>query len=123
MIKQINPDVAAFKDDFFKGLSLRECLFGGGAVVVGVGIILLLHFYFKCNINVAITIAMPVIGIIGLCGFYHKNDMTLVQIIKESIRIGRQKPLTYESGHEYGIEVYELFLMQDDKNIKEDINE
>lgn len=29
MTKTINPDVAAFKDDFFKGLSFRECVFGG----------------------------------------------------------------------------------------------
>ena len=27
--KQINQDVAGFKDDFFKGLSLRECIYGG----------------------------------------------------------------------------------------------
>ena len=26
MTKTINQDVSAFKDDFFKGLSLRECL-------------------------------------------------------------------------------------------------
>ena len=27
MTKTINPDVVAFKDDFFKGLSFRECVF------------------------------------------------------------------------------------------------
>ena len=47
MTKTINPDVAAFKDDFFKGLSFRECIFGGSALLVGVGGILLLHFYFN----------------------------------------------------------------------------
>ena len=45
MTKTINPDVAAFKDDFFKGLSFRECIFGGSALLVGVGGILLLHGY------------------------------------------------------------------------------
>ena len=108
MTKQINPDVAGFKDDFFKGLSLRECLYGGSAIAVGVGMILVLHFYFKCNINFAITIAMPLIGIIGLCGFYHKNDMTLIQIVREVNRLIKQKPLTYESGHEFGIETLDL---------------
>ena len=61
MTKTINPDVAAFKDDFFKGLSFRECIFGGSALLVGVGGILLLHFYFNMGINSAITICMPVI--------------------------------------------------------------
>ncbi len=76
MTKTINPDVAAFKDDFFKGLSFRECIFGGSALLVGVGGILLLHFFFGMGINSAITICMPVIGIIGLCGFTTKwNDI------------------------------------------------
>lgn len=64
----------AFKDDFFKGLSFRECVFGGSALLTGVGGILLLHFYFGVGINTAITLCMPVIGIIGLCGFIIKTD-------------------------------------------------
>ena len=52
MTKTINPDVAAFKDDFFKGLSFRECVFGGSALFTGVGGILLLHFYFGVGINI-----------------------------------------------------------------------
>ena len=97
MTKTINPDVAAFKDDFFKGLSFRECIFGGSALLVGVGGILLLHFYFGLGINSAITICMPVIGIIGLCGFYHKNGMTLVQLVRSTIRLMFQKPYVYET--------------------------
>lgn len=97
MTKTINQDVSAFKDDFFKGLSLRECLYGGGALAVGAGGILLLHFYFGININVAVTLCMPVIGIIGLCGFYQKNGMTLIEIIRNVIRLMRQKPFTYET--------------------------
>lgn len=97
MTKTINPDVAAFKDDFFKGLSFRECVFGGGALFTGVGGILLLHFYFGVGINTAITLCMPVIGIIGLCGFYHKNGMTLVQLVRRSIKLIFHKPYVYET--------------------------
>lgn len=97
MTKTINQDVSAFKDDFFKGLSLRECLYGGGALAVGAGGIFLLHFYFGININAAVTLCMPVIGIIGLCGFYQKNGMTLTEIIRSVIRLLKQKPFTYET--------------------------
>ena len=97
MTKTINQDVSAFKDDFFKGLSFRECLYGGGALAAGAGGILLLHFYFGLNINVSVTFCMPVIGIIGLCGFYKKNGMTLIEIIRNVIRLIRQKPFTYET--------------------------
>ncbi len=97
MTKTINPDVSAFKDDFFKGLSLRECLYGGGALVVGAGGILFLHFYMGININAAVTFCMPVIGMIGLCGFYQKNGMTLIQIIRNAVRLVKQKAFTYET--------------------------
>lgn len=97
MTKTINPDVAAFKDDFFKGLSLRECVFGGIALLAGAGGILLLHFYLGVGINTAITLCMPVIGIIGLCGFYQKNGMTLVQLVRSSIRLIFKKPYVYET--------------------------
>ena len=97
MTKTINPDVAAFKDDFFKGFSLRECVFGGIALLAGAGGILLLHFYLGVGINTAITLCMPVIGIIGLCGFYQKNGMTLVQLVRSSIRLIFQKPYVYET--------------------------
>ena len=97
MTKTINPDVAAFKEDFFKGLSFRECVFGASALLTGVGGILLLHFYFGVGINTAITSCMPVIGIIGLCGFYHKNGLTLAQLVRRSIKLMFQKPYVYET--------------------------
>lgn len=97
MTKQINQDVAAFKDDFFKGLSIRECIYGGLALLVGVTVILSLIYFFDRNVNVAITIGIPFIGIIGLCGFYQKNGMTLPMIVKRQISLMRQKPLTYRS--------------------------
>ena len=97
MTKTINPDVAAFKDDFFKGLSFRECVYGGSALLVGAGGILLLHFYFGMGINSAITICMPVIGVIGLCGFYQKNGMTLIQLVRSTVRLIFQKPYVYET--------------------------
>lgn len=108
MTKTINPDVAAFKDDFFKGLSLRECIYGGSALIVGVGGILLLHFYFRMNLNGAITICMPVIGIIGLCGFYQKNGMTLIEMIRSVMRLIRQKPFTYETRNFLAEEMEEM---------------
>jgi hypothetical protein len=107
MTKTINPDVAAFKDDFFKGLSFRECVFGGSALLVGAGGILFLHFYVGIGINSAITICMPVIGMIGLCGFYQKNGMTLMQLIRRTIRMILQKPYVYKTRTFYEMEDFE----------------
>ena len=83
MTKTINPDVAAFKDDFFKGLSFRECVFGGSALFTGVGGILLLHFYFGVGINTAITLCMPVIGII-------REEILQKAVSKEMERLAKE---------------------------------
>ena len=89
--------MAGFKDDFFKGLSIRECLYGGLALGLGAGGMLALVFIYKFNINIAIMICMPFIAGIGLCGFYEKNGMTLPKIVKAHMRIIKQKPLTYQT--------------------------
>lgn len=83
-------------------ISSRDCLSGSAyseevALLTGVGGILLLHFYFGAGINTAITLCMPVIGIIGLCGFYHKNGLTLAQLVRRSIKLMFQKPYVYET--------------------------
>ena len=95
MTKPINQDVVGFKDDFFKGLSFRETVFGALALSAGVGGIIFFYFYLHIPLNLAITICMPVIAFIGLCGFYHKNNMTLMQIIKAIIRLHKTGSLVY----------------------------
>lgn len=97
IIKQINRDVAGFKDDFYKGLTLRECLYGFGALGIGVGGMLTLIFIYKANVNLAIMICMPFVSGVGLCGFYEKNGMTLPKIIRAFYRIKKQKTLTYKT--------------------------
>ena len=97
MTKPINNDVVGYKDDFFKGLSFRETVFGFIALTTGGGGMLLLYFYAGLSLNTSVTICIPFIAIIGLAGFYHKNGMTLMQVVKNIIRIHRTGPLTYMS--------------------------
>lgn len=98
MIRPISEDIVGYKDDFFKGLSKRECAYGATAFSVGVGSMLVLVFRYKFSINLAVTIAVPLIALIGFCGFYEKDQMTFPQIIKRALTIKRQKPLIYETG-------------------------
>ena len=95
MNKEINQDIGGIKDDVYKGLSLREVVYGAAAFITGAGGVLVLVFVCHVNVNAAITICIPVLAVIGLCGFYSKNGMTLPAIIKRAWRIKRQKPLTY----------------------------
>ena len=97
MNRNINEDVAGYKNEFWKGLTFRECFFGVVAIVVGCGIILVLTLKFKMILNLAVTLTMPVIAVIGMCGFYKKNGMTFFQIVRRKISLWRQKPLIYKS--------------------------
>lgn len=95
MTKPINQDVVGYKDDFFKGLSFRETVFGALALIIGVGGIVYFYFYVGLPLNLAITICMPFIAVIGLAGFYQKNGMTLLRLTKELLRIHKTGALTY----------------------------
>lgn len=95
MNKEINQDIGGMKDDFFKGLSLRESIYGAFAFIIGAGGVIVMVFGCGMNVNVAITICIPVLAAIGLCGFYSRNGMTLPAILRRKIKIYRQKPLTF----------------------------
>ncbi len=97
MVKQINQDIDAIKDDFFKGLTLRECIYGGIAFGIGVGFIIGLIYGVGVDSSIAIFLGIPIIAVIGLCGFYTLNGMTLVEIIKKKLHIVFSKPLTYHT--------------------------
>lgn len=97
MKQDISPDVAAVKDQFYKGLSLREFVFGLGALVIGFTLILCLRFKLGVQINLAITCGIPVIGAIGIIGFYEINGMYLDEIIRHRNRGLKSPILTYDS--------------------------
>lgn len=97
MNRNINEDVAGYKNEFWKGLTFREFFFGVLAILIGCGIILVLTLKLKMGLNLAITLTMPLIVVIGMCGFYKKNEMTFFQLIRRKISLWRQKPLLYKS--------------------------
>lgn len=97
MNRPINKDIDAYRQDVWKGLSARELGYASAALIAGAVLILIL--YFKCGIpiNVAAMIAIPVIIGTGFNGFYSKNNMTAVEIIKKAAKIRFGKPLVYRS--------------------------
>ncbi len=100
MTKQINQDITAYKDSFFKGLSLRETMYGGTALMSGVAIPMLLYLNYNISVNISMTLCIPLIGLLGYVGFYEKNGMTLPTILKKWIQLHQRKPLVYRSRQE-----------------------
>lgn len=97
MTKTIGSDITSFKEDFFKGLSFRETVYGIAALGAGAGGMLFLHYYLGMDINLAITLCVPVIALIGFWGFYRPYGMVFSEYIGRMVRLKRQRPYSYET--------------------------
>lgn len=98
MMRTINDDILGYKNDFFKGLSFRETITGFLAVGIGAAIILYMVFGLEIQINIAITVGIPIIMLIGLIGFYRsKNGLTLLQLLSRKITMKKNGALTYRT--------------------------
>lgn len=91
----INQDIDKYKDDFFKGLSMKETIWGAGGFLVGAILIGFMYFYLHIPVSIAVFIALPFIAILALNGFYTKNGMSFIQLMRLKFKIGNSKTLVY----------------------------
>ena len=66
MNKPINQDIENYKDDFWKGLSLRECMYGAYALIAGTVVIVGAYYLLGIPLIAAIYLAIPVVFPLGL---------------------------------------------------------
>lgn len=121
MTRPINLDIDEIRDDFFKGLTRREFFYGLSAFLIGAGEVFFLVFYVGLSINLAVTLGLPVIALIGLCGFYQKNGMTLIQLAIRCFLITTGKPLTYRTGVQQTADETKEIKHNKNENSKEEI--
>lgn len=89
----INQDFDKYRDDFFKGLSKRETLWGALAFIVGATCIALMFLYLHIPIELAVFLSLPFMAPIALNGFYKKNGMYFIQVIKLKFKIKNSQTL------------------------------
>lgn len=95
MIIKINEDVEGYKETVAMGLTGRQIIFSGAALLVGAGIALCL--FRKIGIMASCYIATPIIIPIALMGFYELNGMNFFQFFTRFLRSFKMKPLCYHS--------------------------
>ena len=95
MIIKINEDVEAYKETVAMGLTGRQIIFSGAALLVGAGIALCL--FQKIGIMASCYIATPIIIPIALMGFYELNGMNFFQFFTRFLRSFKMKLLRYHS--------------------------
>ena len=116
----INEDFDKYKDDFWKGLSMRETLWGAAAITVGFSLMLFFLLYLKWNTYISVLLIMPFVAFIGFNGFFTKNGMTLGTYVKRKIHILFGKPLVIKGQdvRKYKVKEIELFLLSEKQQKK-----
>ena len=78
----VNDNIDEYKDDFYKGLTFRQTLFAGLAVMAGAAAFLIMHIFFGLPQSVALYAALPVVFPIAAAGFLKIHGMTLLEYLK-----------------------------------------
>lgn len=89
----INQDFDRYRDDFFKGLSKRETLWGALAFIVGVALIGVFFFKLHIPVQIAVFLALPIMALLGINGFYQRNGLSFIQIIGLKLKVKNSKVL------------------------------
>jgi len=95
LIIKINENVEEYKETVAMGLTGRQVVFSGVALLTGAGVILCL--FQKIGIMASCYVATPVIIPIALMGFYQMNGMNFFQFFSRFLKSFKMKPLLYRS--------------------------
>ncbi|WP_321048616.1 PrgI family protein [Porcincola intestinalis] len=92
----MNQDIDSYKDDFFKGLTMRQTLFAVAAVVVSGGLLAFFLLYLKLNASVAMYLTLPVAFPIIAIGFIKVHGIPLGEYLKRKKKVQQQCSFFYQ---------------------------
>lgn len=94
----INKDFAeAYRDELARGLTLREWVALGAAVVVGVGQVLALYYFFGVNLTFGVYLAVPLCFGVLMFGIWRTQGLTMLQLWREKQYTRATRLLCYEA--------------------------
>ena len=96
MMIPVNQDIDSYKDDFFKGLTMRQTLFAVAAVVVSGGLLAFFLIYLKLNASVAMYLTLPVAFPIIAVGFIKIHGIPLDEYLKRKKKVEQQSSFFYQ---------------------------
>lgn len=96
MMIPVNQDIDSYKDDFFKGLTMRQTLFAVAAVVVSGGLLAFFLIYLKLNASVAMYLTLPVAFPIIAVGFIKIHGIPLGEYLKRKKKVEQQSSFFYQ---------------------------
>ena len=92
----VNQDIDSYKDDFFKGLTMRQTLFAVAAVVVSGGLLAFFLIYLKLNASASMYLTLPVAFPIIAVGFIKIHGIPLGEYLKRKKKVEQQSSFFYQ---------------------------
>ena len=109
----VNKNIDEYKDDFFKGLTLRQTVVAASTLAVGIGGFFLVHLIFGIPQSISLYIVMPLAFAVGASGSLKIHGMSPYQYISKKMRITRE-PL-YRSNPDA---IWETYLQDRENQLK-----
>lgn len=96
MMVPVNQNIDEYKDDFFKGLTMRQTMYAIAAVAVSGGLMTFFLLYLKMNASVAMYITLPIVFPIIAMGFIKVHGLNFREYLERKRKVKQQPVFFYE---------------------------
>lgn len=78
----VNKNIDQYKDDFFKGMTMRQSVFGIATVTAGSVVFLFFYLYLKLPVMPSVYLMLPVALPVAIAGFLRIDGKTPGEYLK-----------------------------------------
>lgn len=96
MMVPVNQNIDEYKDDFFKGLTMRQTMYAIAAVAVSGGLMTFFLLYLKMNASVAMYITLPIVFPIIAMGFIKVHGLNFREYLERKRKVQSQPVFFYQ---------------------------
>ena len=95
MLIPVNQNIDEYKDDFYKGLTLRQSVISLVTVAVGVLVYLALTGLFQLPQTLALYMTLPVVFPIAAYGFLKIHGMNIAEYLRKSSAVKERSSFSF----------------------------
>ncbi len=92
----VNKDLDDYKEDFFKGLTLRQTVMAALTVAAGIGAFVLFYFVVRLPQTIALYLIFPFAVPVALAGFMKIDGKTPYEYLKMRLRVTSNPVYTFK---------------------------
>lgn len=105
----VNKNIDNYKDDFFKGLTLKQTLYAALTLATGVGVFAILNMALHLEATVSIYLSVPFCVPVAALGFLKPHGMSLSEYRKKKKQM-KAMPVLYFEPDYLRLEVQDYYL-------------